>query len=151
MSNQLIKYSSASQCAPDVKYEDNASEGGTCYSIKSLKIIANSYNNYHDDKIKLNQTKNKLWKDIKSKITECDNELCWLKNIHKLSNQDIENITFNPLAELKLSTTTINNKMKQYERIFKDFLFLSIQINTVSEKFTSKLQFALPIVIFQFL
>ena len=108
-------------CAPDVNFD------GTCYSLKSLQVIAKAYNRMHSETIRLNTSKNKLWLDIKSKILSCRNEDCWLKYIfvHKPTASELNNITFkpdNPIMEL--NTNSINSVMQQYERVYKDFLFL---------------------------
>ena len=64
-------------CSP--KFSDNK---GSCYSLKDLQEIAKNYNRENSsNKIKLNQTKEKLYNAIlKANYDKCgDNEFCWLK------------------------------------------------------------------------
>lgn len=109
------------RCAPDINFD------GTCYSKKVLDHIAKSYNNMHDDKIKLSVNKKELWKQLDSKIKNCRYEDCWLKYlyIHQPKNKEIEDAIFKPEdPEDELITDLINRIMKQYERKYKNFGFM---------------------------
>jgi hypothetical protein len=117
------------KCAPGKKFND-----GTCYTLNNLVEISKSYNNIHkNDKITIKKDKKYLLKQLLTKMNEkynCeDNQVCWIntKVIKKIDNNDIEKYTFRPPGPKKqyewLSTSDINNVMKQYEKKYDDFKF----------------------------
>ena len=120
-------------CSP--QYNTNK---GTCYSLKDLKDIANNYNKYSKDKIKLNQNKEKLYNDIlKANYEKCgNNEFCWLKQNYMEINKDIDKFLekFRPEAPNSwkdnpkkwLNTYNLLDVMKQYEKKYKNFKFLGV-------------------------
>jgi hypothetical protein len=118
------------KCAPNKKYTD-----GSCFSLESLQKIANSYNKYKGDytnnKINLNQYKSKLISDIANRISECgSDQLCWLDIdfVKETKDNEILKNTFRPKGPQGrfkwLSTTNINEIVKQYEIKYNDFKFL---------------------------
>ena len=115
------------RCAPNKKLIN-----GTCYSIEQLKKIANAFNKKNDDKIIYDDNTSKkrlLYRLIikLSKYTDCDNQICWL-NIY--NDNEMNTNTFRPIGPANqgnfkwLSNIDINAVMKQYEYLYKDFLFL---------------------------
>ena len=61
-------------CSPN-----NQKNSYTCFTLNSLKKIANSWNKKNKlDKIKISKDKKKLWKNIKNKIKN-NNEWCWIQ------------------------------------------------------------------------
>lgn len=124
------------KCAPSKKFED-----GSCFSLESLKLIANKYN----DKYKLNRiniSDNK--KDLVNELTKafsnsCNSQLCWLRLdlVKNLKNEDILENTFRPPGPPKkydwLSTTNINDVLSQYEEKYPDFVFLGAVPNDFEE------------------
>ena len=92
----------------------------TCFTLKELKNIAKLYNKKNKkNKIKINQSKKLLYKNIKKRFN-CKFDYCLAKkfnfmNIFKPSG---------PKNNEWLSTIDINNVMKQYEYKYSDFLFL---------------------------
>lgn len=121
-----------SYCAPGVKVNraDN-----TCFNINALRKIASAYNNNRArnarDMIKLNNsTKEYLWDQLRKKLSrECQTEWCWLDLDFVKSLNDPELLNYHRPAGPKkknawLSTTDINKVMKQYEKLYKGFVFL---------------------------
>jgi hypothetical protein len=120
-------------CSP--KYNTNKR---TCYSLRDLKDIANNYNKYSKDVIKLNQNKQKLYDDIISANYEkCrNNEFCWLKQNYMKINNDIEKFlekfrpespnTWNSNPKKWLNTYNLLDVMTQYEKKYKNFKFLGV-------------------------
>jgi len=114
-------------CAPGKKNTE-----GSCFTIESLKMIAKSYNNLNKKQIEITDNKKellvKLIKNIK-KDYGCVNQICWLNlDIVKNINNDGINNTFRPNGPMKkydwLSTSDIDNVVKQYESIHKNFKYL---------------------------
>lgn len=117
------------KCAPTKEYTD-----GSCFNLKSLKKIANAYNNdigKNSNKIiNLELSKSELVSEISKRISECGiNQLCWLDVDFVKNTRDNEILknTFRPKGPQGrfkwLSTTDINQVIKQYEEKYKDFKF----------------------------
>jgi len=114
------------RCAPSKKYEN-----GSCFTIESLKIIANKYNKENSDKIKISDNKKDLLKQIGEKLSSsCSTQTCWLKTnlVKDIDNEDISKYTFRPEGPKSkygwLSTTDINDVLDQYHINNKEFLYL---------------------------
>jgi hypothetical protein len=114
------------KCAPSKKYID-----GSCFSLEAIKNIVNSYNKRNYDQININQTKEQLVSELESRLAdECSEQTCWLRLdfVRELENEDILENTFRPKGPSKkydwLSTTHINDVIKQYQEAYKEFLFL---------------------------
>ena len=124
--NKDVKIDPDMKCAPSKKYSD-----GSCFSIETLKIIAENYNKKNKNKIIIDQSKDQLVKELESKLLDtCDEQTCWLRLdiVKELNNEDILTNTFRPKGPAKkyewLSTTHINDVIEQYHTLNKDFLFL---------------------------
>jgi hypothetical protein len=118
------------KCAPSKVYSE-----GSCFTTESLHKIAQAYNNYigaeSNKLINLNLTKSDLVKELTNRITNCGtDQLCWLDVdwIKRIKDTDIHKNTFRPKGPQGrfkwLSTTNINEIMKQYEDKYNDFKFL---------------------------
>jgi hypothetical protein len=115
------------KCAPSKTYKD-----GSCFTLKSLKKIAESYNIKNPmSKIKISDDKEGLVKELEDKMKNtCSDQTCWLRTdfVKAMNDEEIENNTFRPTGPDNkkewLSTTDINNVVSQYQEKFKDFLFL---------------------------
>jgi hypothetical protein len=115
------------KCAPSKTYKD-----GSCFTLKSLKKIAESYNIKNPmNKIKITEDKEELVKELENRMKNtCSNQTCWLRTdfVKAMNDEEIENNTFRPTGPDNkkewLSTTDINNVVSQYQEKFKDFLFL---------------------------
>ena len=116
-------------CSPSKQYKSRF----TCFSKESLVKIAKAYNNkVGNNKIDIVDDSYKLYKNISKQLSKvCNNEICWARQsyVTKLNDDDINNHTFKPPKPSGskyqwLSTIDIRNVMKQYEKKFKDFIFL---------------------------
>jgi hypothetical protein len=114
------------KCAPSKKYTN-----GSCFTIDSLKQIAQNFNKINSNKIDIKLPKEKLVKELETKLADkCSEQTCWLKLdfVKQIENDDIEENTFRPKGPSKkyewLSTTHINEVVGQYHENHKDFLFL---------------------------
>lgn len=125
-------------CAPAKSPIENKGKNKkwvTCYSRDSLVEIAKSCNESRICKIPVNkQTIEQLWNNIKEALKDhCESERCWatLPFVKKLNNPEIERKTFRPPMpeEWKndmhtwLTTIDIFEVMRQYEDLYKDFMF----------------------------
>jgi ribosomal protein L34E len=114
------------KCAPSKKYSN-----GSCFSIETLKSIAENYNKKNTNKINVNQPKENLVNDLEKKLSDkCDDQTCWIRLdvVKELNNEDILRNTFRPKGPSKkyewLSTSHINEVIDQYHSLHKDFVFL---------------------------
>ena len=138
-------YIDTEQCAPCQlnKKNGNNKKFKSCYSLESLLNIAKAWNNH----IKKNKSKSselinintksriQLWTDIQNRLkNKCNNnELCWKKQdfIKRLKDVEIELYTFKPNYPKEwvnnkyswLSTYDIYYVMKQYDKLYDDFVF----------------------------
>lgn len=108
----------------------NSNNSYTCFTNKSLKKIANAYNNENSDKIKIpaiinKKERNNLWKKIKMKMNNkfnenCKSDYCLLNN-RLINNLDVHE-DFRPEMPKEwinddrtwLSTVDIKEVMDQY-------------------------------------
>lgn len=114
------------KCAPSKKYTN-----GSCFSLDSLKKIANNFNVKNENKINITTNKTDLVQQLETKLADkCSDQTCWLRLdiVKELDNEDILNNTFRPKGPSKkyewLSTTHINEVIEQYQSIHKNFIFL---------------------------
>ena len=117
------------KCAPSKIYKD-----GSCLTLKSLKLIIESYNKKNKDKIKISDNKLEMVKELEKKLSnKCNDQTCWLRLdiIQQIENEkikkDILEYTFRPEGPNGfkwLSTTDITDVVAQYQQKHKDFLFL---------------------------
>jgi hypothetical protein len=114
------------KCAPSKNYTD-----GSCFTLESLKNIANKYNEINEDKIIINDDKSMMVKQLENKLSnECSTQTCWLKLdiVKELKNEEINVNTFRPIGPKGkyewLSTTHINDVVSQYHNKYPEFLFL---------------------------
>ena len=122
-------YTNKNICAPG-RRKDN-----TCFSHNALKELARAYNKKHKAQINLNQSKNKLWKDIRSNVgTKCNNEVCWttldfIKELDYKIKAELKNHTFLPIIPKGkhewLSTTDIDYVIEQFEELQPQFKYMS--------------------------
>lgn len=114
-----------SKCAPGTTNNYNS-----CYSLESLKKIAQAYNLMEPKKkIVISNDPNKLWNQLNIRLNKkCKNEWCWkdLDFISKLNDKEIKCYTFKPETptDVLLSTSKITHILKQFERKYKTFKYL---------------------------
>ncbi len=126
-------------CAPTLKFED-----GSCYTLRSLVLIARAFNNDNpDNRIKLNKRfetlepkkyKRYLVKKLKDRLKDtCSDQKCWseqdfIDKIDKINREEIEKFTYRPEGpEGKfewLNTINIDDVMEQYEYKYPNFIFI---------------------------
>lgn len=116
----------------------------SCYTREQLVKIAEAYNKKYCKgkskkvnciKIK-GKSKSKLWNEIGKHLSnECESEICWRDQdfVKMLNDHEIKYETFRPNMPSTwknsgyiewLSTTDINQVMKQYEKEYPEFLFI---------------------------
>lgn len=120
------------KCSPK-----NSQNYFSCFNKKSLIKIIKSWNKYYPkSKIvyKDSQSVSVLWKKIDTKFKKvCSNEWCWVNQpvVKDLGDDEIKN-TFKPRMPSKwasnknewLTTTDIQNVLKQYQQKYSDFMFI---------------------------
>ena len=126
------------RCAPSQKFVN-----GSCISINLLINLAEAYNKYYKDQIKVDKTcdvlnpdkcKEKLLKQFEYKLSNvCSDQRCWIKQdfikeMTDLKKNELTKFTFRPTGPQGkytwLNTTDIQDVMKQYERKYENFKFL---------------------------
>ena len=121
-----------SKCAPD-----NQDNDFSCFSRDALMRMVYSWNNSCADdqkiQVKPSMKLSEIWQIISDKLkSKCDTEWCWLEqDIAKDNKYELKKL-FRPKMPSKwykhprewLTTTDIENVMKQYERKHKDFKFI---------------------------
>jgi len=123
------------KCAPSKKYEE-----GSCFTLDSLKLIAEKYNEINNNKINISDNKKEMVDELTKAFSKsCDSQTCWLRQdiVKNLDNEDIKNNTFRPAGPSRkydwLSTTNIDDVVEQYEKIYPDFVFLGAVPNDFEE------------------
>ena len=116
-------------CAPGKSYKD-----GSCFTLENLIEISENFNKTFPIKsFEIKNDKKYLLRQLTSRMKEkydCDNQICWINKsfVKNIKNKDITEFTFRPNGPKGkyewLSTTHINNVMKQYETKYKNFKFL---------------------------
>lgn len=144
-------------CAPQ-KYDK---ENNTCFTIEQLMEMASAYNRYLAKQklqnamttdipfINIKPDKKYLLRELKKRFDKiCGiNEICltkqsFMNEIVKEMREELENDTFRPegpkAAHEWLSTFDINNFMKQYQKIYPDFIFFgAVPLNCEQLSFCS--------------
>lgn len=108
-------YNSSKYCLDNIKYDHS------CYSLRQLKLLASIYNEKFNDKININQKKINLWNDLKLKLNECKDELCWMLFLVPDMRSPFKPL-MNPDEEL--DANTLYKIAKSFEN--KDFTFFGI-------------------------
>jgi len=117
------------KCAPSSPTEDNIS----CFSKRSLIKIAKEYNQTAGSSpVNINSSKKDIWTQLKNGMSKkCgNNEFCWttLNFVKKLGDSEINYYTFKPKGPKGktewLSTTDIDNVLKQYTKVYPHFGYL---------------------------
>ena len=111
------------------------SKKNTCYNDDNLIKMKDLWNLRHPEKkIKTNNTNN-IWKNLKKNMNNsCNNEKCWLNQefMKNNINNELTNDTFAPSSPSSwkmnpnewLSNFDISKVMKQYEKFYKNFVFI---------------------------
>ena len=118
-------------CAPS----SESNHSMTCYSNKKLFRMRNYWNVRHPDNKIMSKDPHTIWKHLKNNMSHvCNTEQCWLKQkfIQQSGDNDLLNYTFTPESPSTwnknpnewLTSTDIENVMRQYERAYPCFQFL---------------------------
>jgi len=113
------------KCAPHKKYNN-----GSCFTTNDLVEIASDFNKqFPHKKIQIKDDKKYLLKNLTTAMKQnydCDDQTCWIKQSF-IENKEIKKYTFRPLGPTKkfqwMSTSNIEDVMKQYEKKYTDFEF----------------------------
>lgn len=106
----------------------------SCFDDKTIFFLRDIWNSRHPD-VKIVETKpEKIWVELKSKLSQCSHEICWLEQI--VSNPEVKKklkrISFAPKAPISwnknknewLSSVDISNVLEQYKSGYSDFTFM---------------------------
>ena len=124
------------KCAP--KQKDKVTKnlkGKSCYSNDDLFLMKKLWNDNNSKKMETNEP-GEIWEFLKSNLdNKCYNELCWLKNrpfSSKMNKEVMMKNVFRPFSPDSwkskpyewLSSVEILEVMKQYEKKYKEFVFI---------------------------
>jgi len=116
-------------CSPLV---ENVPVKNSCLPEDILLTIKREYNKNHPDNIIKTNHFTEIWNELKNKL-DCNKEDCWLKEIKNTKlRKEIDDMVFAPdqPPEWKhnpdewLSNFDIIDVLKQYQRKYKNFLFI---------------------------
>lgn len=117
-------------CAPMVK--NKTINKKSCFTDSVIYNLKDEYNKVNNNAVSA-KTPNGIWKQLKSKLKDCNSELCWLDNLTPPQiKKKIKEKSFTPDApnEWKKDPNTwltnfdIEKVMKQYESSFPNFEFI---------------------------
>jgi hypothetical protein len=108
-------------------------KNNTCYDDATIFKLKELWNKNNHEKIN-STTPSLIWNELKVKISECSNELCWLDKLvpENDKRKKIKSDNFvpdAPLAEWKkynnwLSSKEFDDIMGQYMEVYRNFLYL---------------------------
>lgn len=125
------------RCAPGREYNE-----GSCFSLEQLKKMALQVNKHYKINIDINQNKKDLLRQLNKVFKEkydCDDQLCWLELdvVKDLDDSEINNYTFRPAGPDRgnkwLSNFDIDKVLKQYEKIYTDFISFGAMPNDFAD------------------
>lgn len=107
----------------------------TCYSDTSLIKLRDFWNKRHPDHLITSNYSKDIWTTLRDNMIDiCDKESCWLRQkfISNNLDKDLTQYTFAPKTPSSwrknknewLSSLEIEKVMKQYEKVFPNFVFI---------------------------
>ena len=123
------------KCSPNQNSKVlNNMRGISCYSKQHLLVMKNLWNKHNNEKISSNNAKI-IWLFFKNKLSnKCLNESCWLneKGFLNINKDYVIKDIFRPFSPKSwktkpyewLSSVDIKNVMTQYEKTYKNFVFI---------------------------
>lgn len=121
-------------CSPLVNNKRNKPVNkNSCFTEYVLNVVKNEYNKDHRDDPIVSNNNDEVWRELKRRLSSCDEEKCWLNEIdNKALRKDIEQLIFAPESppEWKqkpdewLSNFDILGVLKQYEQAYPRFKFI---------------------------
>lgn len=124
----MINY--AGLCSPEKI--NNFKTNKTCLDLKQLQNIAIEYNKQNNDnKININKFKTSLQlkRELRNRL-RCNNDFCWFRYNFLRNNKILHDNIITSYRPFKkdvydlLNTLDLTNVMKQYEKIYDQFVFL---------------------------
>ena len=118
-------------CHPIVK--GKTVKATSCMTPKVLKQLRSSYNEHHPEEVIEETQPNKIWKELKTRMSQCSKEDCWLDTIKNTRvKTKLYNYTFAPKQPFEwktnpsswLSNIDILDVLKQYEEAYPNFRFI---------------------------
>jgi hypothetical protein len=118
-------------CSPIVAGKTPVKE--SCLTPDILNKIKDQYNKDHTDNPINKKTLSDVWYELHNRLTECDSEECWLKELDdEEMKEQIQQYIFAPKQPPEwaknpnewLSNFELDDVMKQYEERYKCFEFL---------------------------
>jgi hypothetical protein len=130
-------------CAPGIKKHI----AGSCFDRPALIRIINNYNRKYPAKPIQNiesKTEYELWTMIRDNLAnQCgDDEICWVNQDFLKSDDKVQKYykPIKPQGQTQwLSTSDINDVLKQYENLYSDFAFMGtvpIDFDAIIEEYT---------------
>ncbi len=125
------------KCSPNQKnIISNELKNITCYSNEQLQLFKNIWNENNKNNLINTNNPNEIWSFLKNKLqNKCRNELCWLNDQlfnSKINKKLIQKEVFKPFSPKSwkkkpnewLSSIDIVKVMRQYEKRYKNFVFI---------------------------
>ena len=118
-------------CSPMVK--NKTIFQNSCFTNKTLEYIKKAYNKHHQETPIRPATPQETWNILKDRLTKCDKEDCWLKEItDEKTREKIDKYVFAPDHPVEwkkdytewLSNFDIFDVLHQYEETYKSFKFI---------------------------
>jgi signal recognition particle subunit SEC65 len=128
--NKTQKFKSMN-CNPSVEGKTVTKQ--SCFTLTALHKIRDAYNKSHTENRITITDPHLLWLEIKSRLSTCEKEDCWLEQIHdKNLKEKIDELSFAPDHPSKwkknpdewLSNYDIEEVLEQYEAKHKEFKFI---------------------------
>ena len=118
------------KCAPGTEESSYS-----CFNSEALLKLRNNWNSRHPDVQISTDDPKEIWKSLKVNMENvCNNEYCWLRQKFMENNVSNELLSYtfapkSPKSWLKnknewLSSVDIEKVMKQYEKAYKNFIFI---------------------------
>jgi hypothetical protein len=117
-------------CNPSIR--NYRATNTTCYTNNALTSIRDTYNNNNISSKIISNNPQVILDELRSKISECTREDCWLNQFTKKEQKELEKKYFSPLQPVKwktnptewLSNIDILQVLTQYQDTYKNFKFI---------------------------
>lgn len=130
--NKTKKFKSL-KCHPKNKTRSQSVHKDSCLDYNTLKNLKNIWNKRYPDNLIYTNKKKEIWDDLRNKMSECNNEMCWIDKtiVNNKEKSKVKNKLFAPKTPDSwksninewLSSIDIISVMKQYEEKYSDFKF----------------------------
>jgi len=104
----------------------------TCYTDPVLLELRNLWNKKHPEKPIIDTSTKKIWKALRERMKECDQEVCWMETLEKENIQRVKKDYFAPVPPKEwkhndrewLSNEDIDKVLEQYQNVYREFAFI---------------------------